>query len=813
MQKLTLTLLFIINTLHVFSQNASITGKVNGIDSSTALQGITVSIENEQILTSSNSSGNYQLSAVKPGKHIVVFSGIGYSTLKYEMTLIANQQLQLNVFMTESIANLNEVVVMTNGYNGLKNIPGSVQYISPKEIEKFSYSDVNRTLRLAPGINIQEEDGYGLRPNIGLRGTGVERSSKITIMEDGVLIAPAPYADPAAYYFPTIGRMQSIEILKGSSQIQYGPFTTGGAINFISTPIPTTIAARVHVLAGNYGARNLHAYVGNEHKNVAYLVETYQYGATGFKTLDSGGPTGFDKTDYLAKLRLNTGPKAKIYQSLTLKAGQTDELSNETYLGLTAADFEANPYRRYAGSQVDQMNSQQQQYSVTHQIALNKNLTLTTVAYATYFKRNWYKLDKVADSTGTKYAIADILSTPENYNDAYAIITGSSSLLSNALYVKANNRKYNAQGAQTELRYTIQANKIKHDLSIGARIHSDEVDRFQWEDEYAMDNGIMELTKSGLPGTESNRIKSADAIAAYAQYQLTYNKWTFVPGFRFEHIELSEIDYGKTDPDRLGTDIIEGSNLADVFIPGIGVQYELNKSHQLFTGVHKGFSPPGTNDETVPEESINYELGIRVNRKSIAGQMTVFVNDYSNLLGSDLAAAGGDGSGDLFNAGKVLTKGVEFQATYDMFALNSNAIVSLPITLVYTYTDAQFENGFESTFSDWGTVESGDAFPYIANHQLTGIIGFAYKKMNANISGNYASTIRMAPGQGEIPDNELIEGRTIFDLSVQYQVHQYISLFASALNFTDAVYVAAGRPSGLRPGMPRTMNIGVKMNF
>ena len=163
-----------------------------------------------------------------------------------------------------------ESISATNGGNNILEIPGSVNYISPKELQRFGYSDINRVLKSIPGVNIQEEDGFGLRPNIGLRGTGSERSSKITIMEDGVLMSPAPYTAPSAYYFPTSGRMHAIEILKGSSQIKYGPFTTGGAINLISTPIPSESSGIMDISMGNYGLAKMHANYGDS-KNIMDL--------------------------------------------------------------------------------------------------------------------------------------------------------------------------------------------------------------------------------------------------------------------------------------------------------------------------------------------------------------------------------------------------------------------------------------------------------------------------------------------------------------------------------------------------------------
>jgi Fe(3+) dicitrate transport protein len=50
-------------------------------------------------------------------------------------------------------------------------------------------------------------------------------------MEDGVLISPALCS--CSVLFPTVKQNAIFEILKGGSQIQYGPYTPPEAINMV----------------------------------------------------------------------------------------------------------------------------------------------------------------------------------------------------------------------------------------------------------------------------------------------------------------------------------------------------------------------------------------------------------------------------------------------------------------------------------------------------------------------------------------------------------------------------------------------------
>ncbi|WP_445381650.1 TonB-dependent receptor family protein [Robiginitalea sp. IMCC43444] len=720
---------------------------------------------------------------------------------------------QQDTTQTGKLVRLNEVVLQAKVIFGSKfearNRTGSSYYISPQEIQRFNYTDVNRTLRAVPGVNVYEEDGFGLRPNISLRGTSPERSSKITLMEDGVLIAPAPYSAPAAYYFPTIARMQAVEVLKGSSQVQFGPYTTGGAINMVSTEVPERFRAFVNTTYGSFQSGRIHAQLGDSQKNFGYSIEYLNYNSNGFKELDGGGDTGFDKNDLVAKFRLNTSPGAAIAQALEFKFQYSDETSDETYLGLTQDDFESNPFRRYAGSQEDQMNTEHNQFMLSHTLDFSDYFRVTTVAYRNNFKRNWYKLDYLT-LNGEREGIADIISNPESFDDYYQVVSGNADSGADALTLKNNNREYYSTGIQTKLDVHWTGERTFHDVEVGLRYHYDEEDRFQWLDDYAMLNGQLSLTTAGVPGTDANRISDARAFAAYGMYKFKYDNLTLTPGIRYENISLSRENFGSNDPARTGTDLSTRENQVDIFIPGIGFNYNF-QNVSVFGGVHKGFSPPGNQEGQLPEESINYELGSRFSYGGFSGELVGFFNDFSNLLGSDLAATGGTGSLEQFNAGEVNVAGLEVLVNYNLLP-NSNQFI-LPVTFAYTFTDTEFQNSFGSDDDLWGEVTAGDELPYLSKHQWNATLGLEHKDFELNFNARYNGAFRTQAGSGSIPASELVDNNFILDFAGKYHYNEHISLTANVINLLDETYAVSRVPAGLRPGHPFGIYAGISLRY
>ena len=301
------------------------------------------------------------------------------SIILYSTNLISQNSDQ--IIVNDSITNLDEVIIKSNTILGNKfvarNRTGAAYYLSTDELADFNYTDINRALNKISGVNFYEEDGFGLRPNISIRGTSPERSSKIPIMEDRMLISPAPYSASSAYYFPSVARMQAVEVLKGSSQIQYGPYSTGGAINFVSTEIPKSFQGKISSSYGSFNTGQTYSTLGSSNGNFGYMIEYLNYNSNGFKDLGENLNTGFDINEITSKVRFNSSKDAKIDQSLEFKFHYYDATSNEPYLGFTDSDFKKSPFLRYIGSGKDKMDAEHNKYLITHEIKISEKFKLT----------------------------------------------------------------------------------------------------------------------------------------------------------------------------------------------------------------------------------------------------------------------------------------------------------------------------------------------------------------------------------------------------------------------------------------------------
>ena len=331
-------------------------------------------------------------------------------------------------------------------------------------------------------------------------------------------------------------------------------------------------------------------------------------------------------------------------------------------------------------------------------------------------------------------------------------------------------------------------------------------------DKYSIsDSGNLTLTNAGVPGTDANRISSANAFATFITYKLKYNNWTFTPGVRYENITLQREDFGKNDVTRTGANLSSRENNVGVFIPGMGTNYKFSNNFSLFGGIHKGFSPPGNQEDEKPEESINYELGTRFNLGKLRGEFVGFYNDYSNLLGSDLAATGGTGSLDQFNAGEVKVNGIELLLNYNLARKMSE--FSLPFSFGYTFTNTEFLNSFGSSDSLWGTVTAGDELPYIPKHQFNAALSLEHNKFEINLNARYNGEFRTLAGSGEIPNNEKVASNFIVDLSGKYYINKRLNLTTNIINLLDNTYAVSRVPAGLRPGHPFGIYGGLEFRF
>lgn len=723
---------------------------------------------------------------------------------------------------------LETVTIVAPGTERLERLPGAATVIERAQLEQFDYADVQRALRLAPGIALQVEDGFGLRPNISIRGVASERSGRITLLEDNVLIAPAPYSAPSAYYFPTAGRMHSIEVLKGPSAISQGPYTIGGTLNLVSTPVPTNVQGHLMTHIGEHDSRRIHAWQSfSSSERLNGLLETHQWFSNGFQNVDrSDVGTGLDVRDYTAKLRLTLSSN----QTLELKLQTADQVSEQSYLGLTDQDFDANPYRRYGLSELDEITTSHQQGILTYVFEPTEATQLRVSAYRNDHERTWFKTEGIdfdgSDSAETlsRTSWSNVIQAVNlgrgigdvSLTDLIGVLQGTLDTAPGSIQLRANAREYFSQGIQVWMSHETELGEAKHQLEISLRWHADEEDRLQRNSAYHQTDGKLVLDDVGLLGNAGNRIQEAQALALYAKDTIEIGNFTLTPGLRYEDIDQQrtryEIRTGRTtDPSSRAASNLRSTreNGTKVVSPGIGVSYKTSDRTLLHVGAHRGFTAPSNAPDVKEESAWIFETGIRYVNESIpfTADIVGFLTDYDNLLGECTASSGTDCEiGHAFNGDAATVSGIEGRVTTD---IATDRGFSFPISINMTLFDGQFDTDVADT-DFFGDVNKGDPIPYLPESQVHITAGFVKQPFEGFVSVSRVGDVCVRSSCGVY---EKVESSVTVDVASNYVVNDSLTVFGRIENLLGEEGIASRHPYGARPNKARTVSVGMSLSW
>ena len=674
--------------------------------------------------------------------------------------------------------------------------------------------NINEALRKVPGVFVRDEDGLGLRPNIGIRGMNPFRSTKVLFLEDGILLNYAPYGDNDIYFHPPVERYDSIEVIKGADLTRFGPQTISGAINYFTPNPPDTPGGFVSFTGGNRD----------------YLFGHARYGGTTDK-IDAVDKLG-GVMDYIHKegngsrdntfARINDVTLKSIVDinsrnNLIFRGNYYQEHSQSTF-GLTEAEFR-NFGPRYNPFTNDEFRTTRWATSATHGFQFNDDVSLSTSFYwSTFYRDFWRQMNQQPTDTqcGLDFREDRLEGRPIDVNTCN--------------FTRGRLRSYETWGIEPKLHANHTLFGVNSELDAGFRAH--------FESQYRKtEDGNAPKARYGK--LVENNERFADAYSGFLQNRFIFGNWSMTPGVRVESVTYERKDLLSGQP-------VKGQSSLTEPLPSFALDYTPIEQATLFFGFHRGFAPQRVEDsvyntgsptEIGPELSWNYEAGVRGKpAKGVKTDLTYFRNDFQALT-----VAGTVGGNDTPVAqGEALFQGIELMSRIDaaeLFNWTHNPYLHIAYTWIPTaetttpFRCLPLSNGSISPSCPGGLVygsKAGNRSPYAPENMLTATvgyshpIGFDFRVETVFVDSQYTDFMNLERGfdhpngpnsvealsgqYGKIPSYAFV------NLASTYEIYKGLDLYVTVKNVFDKQYIA-DRVRGILPGAPRLVQAGFRYEF
>ncbi|MFM6953532.1 MAG: TonB-dependent siderophore receptor [Sphingobacteriaceae bacterium] len=681
-------------------------GKIFTADGSPAAF-VSVGLKDTDKQALSTERGTFDIKNIIEGTYTLKVSAIGLNTVERAIVISANQTTHIDIVLSESVAQLNEVIIRET--TALNERPTSIGKIAirpmdlPQSISVINKSilDKQQVLRLSDAL--KNANGVYQMGNTGgfqeeIAGRGFAYGSNNTF-KNGVRFNNG--------IMPEMSSLESVEILKGSNAILFGNVAAGGVLNLVTKKPRFDDGGELSFRTASAGfykpAIDVYGAINNSDK-LAYRINTSFENAASFRQNVTS-----ERFYVNPSLLYKIGRKS----SLLLEADYLKDTRTPDY-GIGAINYQISgvPRRAFLGASWGKYQATQKTATATfaNQLSTQWNLRVTT-SYQRF--------------SNSQYGTSRPTGILANGN------------WSRSLQRSATNESYYI--GQVDLTGEAYTGNLKHQLLIGA-----DVDRYFTETPtfsilYDPNNpatttydiiNIYNLSsfvqRSDIPAVSTTRITSSpvNRFGGYVQDLISLSpKLKVLAGMRYSYMDTRSTVLTLASQSY----VVAKPRYNKAFTPRIGVVYQPIKTMSLFGSYANSFNLNTGIDNVgaplAPSFINQYELGMKneLFKGNLSANITAYQIVNSNLAQTILPGA------PTYNAayptaqelaGEVTSKGVEI----DLMSKNFNGF-----NLIAGYS---FN---ETTYTESNVYEIGSKLRYNPAH-------------TANFSTNYTFSRGRAKG-------------------------------------------------------------------
>jgi len=633
-------------------------------------------------------------------------------------------------------------------------------------------NNYRQALQKTPGLLVSEESTPLI--SIGYRGLSPSRAQFTQVLKDGIPIHADMFGYPEAYYTPPLQVVDHIDFLRGGASLMYGP-QPGGALNYVTkdtykdSPFLLTEENSVgsHDLYSNYTS------VSGTQDAIGYYGYFHHRQSQGFRDLNSQVEVYYG------------GMKVVIERAPDSRWELHFDLYHETHGepgGLTRQDFDQDP--TISTRLIDHFELNRYAGSIAYEKEIDDATVLEVKGYGIYYERlSWRQR---GGGFGTLPAGA---TASTNDIEDQAFYTG---------------------GIDARLRHDYSAfGSDEHTFTGGILYHhtfSPRVDK----------RGISSDSLNGDIRKDSDR--TLDDVSVFIENLFKFGPLSVTPGIRFENIWQGVQE--NVNLDKTTVPLADESNYDFVALPGVGVNYELTDTIDVYGNYSESYRPKiftqavpnGTNQivngDLREGRSWQADAGLRGNPVPFfSWDGSFFYMEFDDQIGTV--------GNTTQNVGDARYEGAEIAAEVDVIKLwdfvsgsgEARTLGALKLFYNALFLDAEFTGG----------PNTGKTLQYAPDFIQKGGVEYSWKdKLKARLAGTFLDD--HFGDDGNTPTSSantstfFISSYKIWDLTAEAKVYKdTVSIFGGINNIFDEHYYARVTGGGIDPADGRNYYAGVKV--